>query len=83
MMNDLLIELDDFNKIKQAACFNKRSNMTNCYRSDNPFMQIIGQPGRNFPTQSIPSTRKTSMHIYGIFAGIAAEGQFHAANHDP
>jgi len=32
MMNDLLIELDDFNKIKQAACFNKRSNMTNCYR---------------------------------------------------
>ena len=81
MMNDLFIELDDFNKIKQSACFNKRSNMTNCYQSDNPFMQIIGQAGRCFPTQ--PSTRRNSMHIDGIFAVIAAEGQFHAANHDP
>jgi len=65
MMNDLLIELDDFNKIKQAACFNKRSNMTNCYRSDNPFMQIIGQAGRCFPTQPI-NPEELYAHIWNF-----------------
>ena len=52
-MKDLFIELDDFNKIKQAACFNKRSNMTNCYQSDNPFMKI--QDNQEGTSQSNPS----------------------------
>jgi hypothetical protein len=39
-------------------------------------MQVIGQAGRCFPTQP---TRRNSMHIRGIFAVIATEGQFHAA----
>ena len=42
-------------------------------------MQVIGQAGKCLPTQP---TRRNSMHICGIFAVIAAEGQFfHAANH--
>jgi hypothetical protein len=55
--------------------------MTNCYQSDNPFMQIIGQAGRSFPTQPI-NPEELYAHIW-FFAVIAAEGLFHAANHDP
>jgi hypothetical protein len=40
-------------------------------------MQVI-EAGRCFPIQP---TRSTSMYICGIFAVIAAEGQFHAANY--
>jgi hypothetical protein len=48
-----------------------------------PLMQVIGQAGRCFPTQPNPAqlTRRNSMHICGIFAVIAFEGQFHAAHH--
>ena len=75
MMNNLLIQLDVFNKVKQAACFNKQDPTWRIgIKSSDPFMQLIGQAGRCFPIQP-----GGTLHICGIFAVIAAEAQFHAA----